>query len=69
MNNSRDWARTLLHRLNEVEDKAIKDPRASAHYWNGDNWGSISGYNDAKEWYENQMIDCILEHARPKVKQ
>lgn len=42
----------------QLEDKRrelMKDERASATYWNGDTWGSISGFRDAEEWVNREL--------------
>ena len=64
--NNRKWAKNLLKYIAEAQAKADKDERSHSHYWNGDTWGSVQGIKDANEWVENQLIDCILKHARPK---
>lgn len=65
---NRKWAKELLAKINHARTKANNDQRSKAEYWNGDNWGSMSGIKDAINWVDNQIIDCIIEHATPKVK-
>lgn len=55
------WAKSLLAGLNRVREKAKKDRRATAEYWNCDSWGSISGHRDANEWVDRQQVEYIAK--------
>lgn len=70
MNNSRDWAKALLAQIRFVEGKAKLDERSTPGYWSaGDSFMSLSDFKDATDFVDDQIIDCILKHAKPKVKQ
>jgi hypothetical protein len=68
MSNAKDakWAKALLDGIEKEREKANRDQRSTASYWNADDWGSISGIRDAEEWVENQIIKYVLKHARRK---
>lgn len=66
--NDRQWAKELLGHIADAQRKASEDERSKAYYWNADDWGSMSGIKDAQEWVDNQVADCILKYAQPKVK-
>jgi hypothetical protein len=41
-----------------MQDKKLeleKDERSNPNYWNGDSWGSISGFRDAQEWMNKEL--------------
>lgn len=49
-------------RLLEVKRKELeKDEKANGHYWNGDSWGSISGFKDAEEWLRESLANYLIE--------
>jgi len=62
----KEWAKKLLKGIEETKERARRDKRSTSAYWNGDEWGSLSGVRDAEEWTENQVLDFILKNARPK---
>lgn len=51
--------RKLIRGLRKQEDRLQRDPRATAEYWNGDDWGSISGQRDASEWVERKLAEWL----------
>lgn len=59
------WALKLLQGIEAERNRAQRDVRASASYWNGDDWGSISGINDAGGWVEGELVRYVLKHAKP----
>jgi hypothetical protein len=61
----RKWAKKFLAGLKKVKEKAQSDERATAAYWNADDWGSISGIKDADEWVENQILKYVVKYASP----
>lgn len=63
----RKWAKKFLAGLEKVKEKAESDERATASYWNCDDWGSISGMRDAEEWVENQLINYVIEKVSKHV--
>lgn len=65
MKEKRQWAKKLIKGIKATEAKSAKNIRSTPTYWNGDDWGSIQGVKDAAEWVENQLIDYILENAKP----
>jgi hypothetical protein len=49
-------------RLLEVKrSELIRNEKAKAAYWNGDDCGSISGSRDAKEWLNNSLAAYLTE--------
>jgi len=40
------------------------DVKASASYWNDDNWGSIDGINDARSWLRRKLGTYALQRAK-----
>lgn len=59
----RKWAVALLLDLAKVRKRAALSPKSTAAYWNGDDWGSISGIKEAAQWVEDEMINCVVGHA------
>lgn len=51
----------IIKKLEKNKAKLQKDPRSTGNYWNGDDWGSISGWNDATEWVEQEQAKKLLE--------
>lgn len=49
----------IIRGLAAVREKARNDKRSTAAYWNGDDWGSISGHRDAAEWMEDQEVKYL----------
>lgn len=60
------WAKSLLEGIQKVKDKANQDERSTAAYWNCDDWGSISGIRDAREWVDGQVIEYVLKRVRER---
>ncbi len=59
-------AKEFLKKLDAFHEKTIKDQRATANYWNGDDWGSISGHRDASDWVERQLAEFVVNYrAKP----
>lgn len=52
-------ARRIVREWNDKLKDVCRDHRAGPAYWNGDDWGSISGFRDADEWVNNQMIAWV----------
>ena len=59
------WALGLIKDLGKLTSKLLNDERATASYWNGDDWGSASGYTEAEEWISNQLAKYVCDRARP----
>jgi hypothetical protein len=54
----------LLEKVDEKRRILSEDKRASASYWNGDDWGSISGHRDAAEWVNDQLAELVLDELK-----
>lgn len=52
-------SKKILKAIDRASDKAARDRRSTAAYWNADDWGSISGVRDAIEWVKQQKIKAI----------
>ena len=66
MTKDEKWARALLKGIEKKKESARRDQRANPLYWNGDDWGSISGIRDAREWMEGEIIKYILKRVTRK---
>lgn len=55
-------AKKFLQELDEFREKIMKDQKATAYYWNCDDWGSISGHRDADEWVERQLAEFVINY-------
>lgn len=49
----------IVKGLPTVEAEARNDVRSSPAYWNGDDWESISGSHDAREWMDQQLAQYV----------
>lgn len=58
------WAKSVLKGLEKTKDIANRDQRSTARYWNGDDWGSISGSQDAAKWVNDQLVKYLLRSIR-----
>lgn len=62
------WAKSVLEGLQETKERCSKDPKSTAAYWNGDDWGSISGIRDANAWLDRQEIKYLLQRVNSRYK-
>jgi len=62
--NLEKFAKKLIKGMKTTRDNAEKDRRATAAYWNGDDWGSISGVLDAAEWVDNQVVNYTVKELK-----
>ncbi len=60
----REQAQALLDGIERVRDEARKDKRATASYWNGDDWGGLSGQRDAASWVNEQVLEFIMRETK-----
>ncbi len=59
-------AKDILKKLADKRAVLMQDEKATAAYWNADDWGSISGVRDAAEWVENELANYLLTLVNPK---
>lgn len=55
------FVKELLKGIKAKRTEVLKDERSTDRYWNGDDWGSISGVRDAQEWVDNQITNYVVE--------
>jgi hypothetical protein len=49
-------------RLLEIKRRELaRNEKATAAYWNCDDWGSISGFKDAEEWVRGSLATYLTE--------
>lgn len=58
------FATKLVEGIDAAREKARKDPKSTAAYWNGDDWGSISGIRDAQEWVNTQVNNWVIRFVK-----
>lgn len=58
------FAVSLIRGITAAREKAHRDERSKARYWNCDDWGSISGIRDAEEWVEGQVARYVVGRLR-----
>ncbi len=63
-------ANDIIGLIEATKKRAMKDERSTSRYWNGDDWGSMSGIEDANAWVSGQVADAVAIHlhkigARP----
>jgi len=58
---SRIYADKLIKGINAAKKRAEKSPKATAAYWNCDNWGSCSGMQDADTWVKDYVRNWVME--------
>jgi hypothetical protein len=58
------FAKSLLRGIKAAKEHALSDRRSNAAYWNGDDWGSISGAIDASNWVEEQVVNYVVKRVR-----
>ena len=63
----KDWARKLFKGIQEVTEQVCRDEKANPDYWNGDDWGSISGVRDAREWIEDQILEYLCKAVDKRI--
>lgn len=51
----------IIHLLDVKRSELAKNEKASGHYWNGDGWGSISGFRDAEKWMNDSLAIYLTE--------
>lgn len=56
----------VLKKLDEKTEELKKDKRYDPSYWNGDDWGSISGVRDAAEWMTSSRAAYLEELLKIK---
>lgn len=61
-------AKNILRKLDKADRRIKQDMRATAAYWNADDWGSISGVRDAQEWVENERARTLLKLMKKRKK-
>ena len=64
--NDIEWTKGLIKSIESARQVLLKDERASARYWNGDDWGSISGHKDAIEWVESELAGLVLKEIKKR---
>lgn len=57
----KERALEIIHLLDVKRKEFLKDEKASGHYWNGDDWGSISGFNDAEKWINDSLATYLTD--------
>lgn len=61
MNIEKARAAEIIRLLDIKRSELIKNEKANAAYWNGDDWGSVSGSRDAKEWLNDSLATYLIE--------
>lgn len=56
-----DRADEIITLLEKKRNELERNEKASEHYWNGDDWGSISGYKDARNWVMRSLAEYLME--------
>lgn len=56
----------VLEKLDKKTEELNKDERSLPSYWNGDDWGSISGIRDAAEWVASSRAAYLEELLKTK---
>lgn len=51
----------IIKKLEKNKEKLNRDPKAFGNYWNADDWGSVSGWNDATEWVNREQAKKLLK--------
>lgn len=51
----------IIKKIFLKKEKLMNDPRATAAYWNADDWGSISGFKDAEKWVNTELGKYLKE--------
>jgi len=62
----KEFAKSLLAGIEKTKKKINNDERATAEYWNADDWGSMSGIKDANEWEENQIVEYVVKRIKKR---
>lgn len=57
----KERALEIIHLLDAKRNELSKNEKASGDYWNGDDWGSISGFKDAKKWMNDSLATYLIE--------
>jgi len=56
----------VIHKLDVKTAELKKDERSLPSYWNGDDWGSISGIRDAADWLARNRAAYLEELLKTK---
>lgn len=71
MNIEKEKAVEIIRLLEIKRRELAKNEKATAAYWNGDDWGSISGFKDAEEWIRSSLATYLTEllakHQQPEI--
>ena len=54
-------AKEILAGIEKERARLGQDKRATASYWNGDDWGSIFGMRDAEDWINVNLAKYLLK--------
>lgn len=69
INDDLTFAQNLIDSIHAKEREIAQDERSSPHYWNGDGWGSISGFNDAEKWQKNELARFVNNQIKKRIRQ
>lgn len=61
MNIEKNKAIEIIRLLEVKRSELTRNEKANAAYWNGDDWGSVSGSRDAKEWLNDSLAAYLIE--------
>lgn len=55
------WVKNLIRNIEDKRRKLQADERATARYWNCDDYGSIDGFRDAEAWLDRNLAEYALQ--------